>query len=243
MWVLGDLKDRLGIKHRNDKSSKRTGEATPMIEMDYHDLNASFSEGSSIDLQYEPPHSRAAQSSLAHPNVAQPIYVVQDEWDTETPIVRQPPPGSALSYYSASDIPPPSPFPERHIYSPRASQKANMSSVNNSPVAVNYGGSSRPSSYAPPSPRQTPPRSPHAREYELDVRGPLQGTDFERSHSRVSHVTEATETSFVTAREGSMDHGGEEQRSMYDDDAATIRANQEAGHDPWRESTYSYHSG
>jgi len=202
-----------------------------------------------------------------HVDIA-PDYVLDDgdDWDTVTPIQRAPPPEppmSRVSYYSVSDLPPPSPFPESNIYSPTSSRPVTMTSVATSPVTQDYRSTAQ---LHPPSHAASPPHSPHARggdlhtprsgiypgaaaypgEYEMRVRSPSRSPNFDRAASQASHITEQSETSFFTAREGSgsdPDHGDFDDgtvRHSYDDDRATITQGTRVGdHDPWRESGLS----
>ncbi|KIJ56259.1 hypothetical protein M422DRAFT_219400 [Sphaerobolus stellatus SS14] len=294
MWVLGELKDNLGIPHRRNKHREKidveaapTYEAAPMFEMHYRERNPS--ENGSMDVSYE---RQAAilpaameddrfstdkfsqpdpSKSLSHVDVSNTFVVAEgNEWDMETPIQRPQPPLSSLSYYSASDIPPPSPFPEQNIYTPRSprsqsgSQSVNMSSVAGAPVAVGYGTTLQPpTTYAS---RSTPPHTPptyssqgqrpasgasaYSGDFEMAVRSPPRTPDvMERSESATSHVTGMSESSFVTAPESGFDHGYDYQshRQSQDSDAATIRAqptpnSEPATHDPWRDSRDSAYS-
>ena len=122
MWVKGDLKDQLGIGHRKPKKSRKGGslknlEATPMFQH-----NHSNSDVSNSGDTYEPTVAPILSRSPA------PNY-------TDTPPITQastpPAPESHLranpnnrgglspspseripSYYSASDLPAPSPMPD-----------------------------------------------------------------------------------------------------------------------------------
>ena len=148
MWVSGDLKDRLGIKHRrSDKNKASKPEVTPM----FRDLDSrSVSELSSVHDEYEPtmtrsprsvgfmspptkeslldtPPSRAGGDDIEMQTHAgfvltKPSFEIGE--DDVTPVAtrsRNPltsptgPPDPISphgSYYSASDIPAPSPLPE-----------------------------------------------------------------------------------------------------------------------------------
>jgi phospholipid-translocating ATPase len=99
-WVRGDLKDRLGVEHRR----ARRGEQAPMM----HARMASASEAE--HGAYEPVAPRSPLPPLEKEldvgdGGAQYIVVAER---TRSPA---PAPGSRMSYYSASDIPPPSPAP------------------------------------------------------------------------------------------------------------------------------------
>ncbi|KAF8528473.1 phospholipid-transporting ATPase 1 [Hysterangium stoloniferum] len=301
MWVLGDLKDRLGIKHRREKRNRKDVEHTPIFQSEYHER--SISEINSLDLPYDaPPRTyiptddppKPSNSDLSKsptlldtnldPSKSTALlgmnstYVINNEWDTETPIAPNPPREmqlSRVSYYSVSDLPPPSPLPEANVYSPRASRAVSaaitMSSVATNPVSQEHRVTS--SLFPPPhrsggSPRTTPPQSPsyhqlisprtarsqtdqssYSGNYEMRVRSPPRSPQLDyRAPSPVSHITEQSESSFVTAEEGSRSgpHSRTGSPQLYDEDAATIREQPVGGaenHDPWRDSVYSQSSG
>ena len=128
MWVQGDLKDRLGIEHRNNKRKPSSNpEFTPIF---HEPLSRSISE--SIHNEYEPAGTRSPGSGeVAKDNslldtpsrnrvdlemqthgsyvVSQPSYDMPNDITNErrTPETASPHP----SYYSASDIAIPSPEP------------------------------------------------------------------------------------------------------------------------------------
>ena len=281
MWVLGDLKDQLGIKHRRNRR-KGDAEHAPMFEADYHEQ--SISEVESIDLPYDavpdargtyvpagtqsPPDAARAYSDAPKDKSPSRVdvnlgYVAKegDVWDTETPIGREPP-ISRASYYSASDLPPPSPLAESNIYSPTSSQSVAMTSVTTNPVTQDFRSSQSllpshdslsPHHTSTHSPRanMTPPRSPHnypgaaayPGEYEMRVRSPTRSPQPDHAPSEFSHFTQQSESSFFTARDASSSdyHGAVVGRSR-DEDTATITARSKGepgGHDPWRESISS----
>jgi len=234
-----------------------------MFQTHYHERN--HSDLGSLEVPYtsgDPgfiEHGPSTVNRSLTPMDVESKFVVDEgnEWDAQTPIQHPVPPTSSMSYYSASDIPPPSPMPEQHIYSPRSPPSMNMSSVEPTPVAFNYGTSLQPqprSQYSSPrhtppaaSSSRSPPRSPpptsYSGAYEMRVRSPTRNPGMERAQSNVSHISEASENSFVTAQEGSIDHGHNYQphRQSQESDAPTVRglATGEYRHDPWRESAQS----
>lgn len=287
MWVLGDLKDRLGIQRRRNRR-KGSPEHVPMFEPQYHERSISDISRSSIEQSYSPdvpdprgiyaptgtqsppegltPRSNATFSDLPPDSrILQPVdvsYVVSDDtdWDTVTPIQRGPPPEppiSRVSYYSVSDIPPPSPLDESNVYSPTSSRPVTMTSLATGPVTQEYLSpttlpSSSHSSSPPPTPRENvmSSHSPHAYpgaaaypgEYEMRVRSPSRTPphlDRAASHG--------IQQSFFPVREGGdsdtshSDHEhGTGPRPSYEDDRATIMASNQAGdYDPWRASGVS----
>jgi phospholipid-translocating ATPase len=138
MWVSGDLKDRLGIKHR--KSHKNAGsklEFTPMFHEPYsrsvsevsvtHDEYEPRIPGSTspskTETLFDPPHSQTGDIEMqAHTAfvITKPSFDADDTTPIAT-ISRDPirnsngppsPNSPHPSYYSVSDIPIPSPPPE-----------------------------------------------------------------------------------------------------------------------------------
>ena len=187
MWVLGDLKDQLGIKHRRERRKGDT-EQTPMFEPEYHEQ--SVSEVGSVDLSYNgsrdsrgiyvpagtqsPPGPPAAtpQSKATFPTIPPDSHfghVVDDNevWDTVTTPTQHPTPElpmSRASYYSLSNIPSPSPLPEANVYSPTSSRPVTMTSVAMSPVTGEHRPSQLPQlqSNNSLSPHGSPPHTPRS---------------------------------------------------------------------------------
>ncbi|KXN91577.1 Phospholipid-transporting ATPase DNF1 [Leucoagaricus sp. SymC.cos] len=122
MWVMGDLKDRLGIKHRKQKKNRDPSsnlEAAPM----FHEQHSRSMSELSVHNAYEPteaaspatPQSQhgelspspmhyllSAPKQTGHGSLLSPPTHFSTRLDASSP---QP------SYYSASDIPPSSPLP------------------------------------------------------------------------------------------------------------------------------------
>jgi phospholipid-translocating ATPase len=146
MWVDGDLKDRLGIRHRkaskNRNQSLGTLEAAPIFREPH---NRSFSESSNRRQLYElapsstpplggttrptyldtppmrqrvmpvPPDLSAQASNIQakhQPDTHPPVGSVLSPEQLQVPAHRTESHSPSPSYYSASDIPPPSPLPE-----------------------------------------------------------------------------------------------------------------------------------
>jgi phospholipid-translocating ATPase len=114
MWVAGDLKDRLGIRHR--KESKNKGlvdlETAPM----FRDPHARSASELTMQQGYEPTTSRSpagsdvsGRSAVDNSPDSTELVASQDRFlrphETRAAAVSPIP-----SYYSASDIPPPSPM-------------------------------------------------------------------------------------------------------------------------------------
>ncbi|KAF9261613.1 phospholipid-transporting ATPase 1 [Marasmius fiardii PR-910] len=125
MWVRGDLKDRLGIKHRKERTRTRENtstnlEAAPM----FHQRSGSEL---SINNLYEPTRSSSPRPDIPPMTIidapqsppqehAQHVsYTLQAGLNPRSPHSLSPSPAPSsphrASYYSASDIPPPSPLP------------------------------------------------------------------------------------------------------------------------------------
>lgn len=195
MWVLGDLKDQLGIKHRRERR-KGDVEHIPMFEEDYHERSISevesiFDEASDARGTYVPAGTQSPADNGTPPQNASITTLPPDKnltrvdvnlnygvnegdvWDTVTPVQRVPPepPLSRASYYSASDIPPPSPLPEANIYSPTSSRPVTMTSVAINPVTQDFRSSqSLLPSPGSLSPHYTPSHTAHTN--ENSVRSP-----------------------------------------------------------------------
>ncbi|KAG6909762.1 hypothetical protein DXG01_015478 [Tephrocybe rancida] len=135
MWVQGDLKDQLGLKHRRarkmPKGNQSTLEAAPMFQEQH---SRSLSEVSSIHDRYEPtmtsspgPRGSTRPTYLDTPPMSQandlPLPNIQyahvkSNMDHETRLSPNPAgnridmnPSPQPSYYSASELPPQSPLP------------------------------------------------------------------------------------------------------------------------------------
>lgn len=135
MWVLGNLKDQLGIQHRRDKKTRKAengsgggAEEAPMFQQSTHLRSAS-----QMSLQYEaaqtsspgtggpvirqtyldtPPPSNAADLTPNGP----PQYAFTSSHLNQEMHLSPPPPADGRpspnpSYYSVSELPVPSPLP------------------------------------------------------------------------------------------------------------------------------------
>ncbi|KAF8221432.1 phospholipid-translocating P-type ATPase [Tricholoma matsutake] len=221
MWVIGDLKDQLGISHRKARKERQGGhktlEATPMFQH-----NRSTSDLSISGDRYEPtvptvaptPYRSPSRSPMPNYMDSTPTIHANDLPIQQTHLMPNPhDEGAGLSpsstsrissYYSASDLPAPSPMPDP-IYkyatgettttppSPRASVMGKMS-----PRRGHAPMASTSSQLAPPSynPVQLPERSHnHSEVFEMHVRGPSDdqgspyGHVFEGSGSSASYAT------------------------------------------------------
>ena len=216
MWVTGDLKQRLGVEHRKDKRRKGTDtvksgdiETLPIFHASHE---RSISE---ISLQ-------AAQSyemTPRGPGVVDHSYVQSPSGHDDTPphtedlgktTVTQEeednqPPSPQPSYYSVSDIPPPSPIPEsiyrypsgEYTRTPPSSRRPSISSRTVTSVID-------PMPSPPPLRTSTAhPLSLHSRASSEAPRPPVMGI--------LSQSRGVSDASYTTADEGSLGNG-------YDDD-------------------------
>lgn len=215
MWVLGDLKDQLGIGHRKankgrKESNSKSLEATPMFQ--HHRSN---SDASISDPPYEPTTGRITPRSPSSNYMDTPsISATRDSPAQNTYLSPQPsnrgdlppsPGGRIPSYYSASDLPSPSPLPDP-VYryptgeltttppSPRASLSSKASPRRSH---AQMPSTSSQFGQGPYNPMQLPESGSHNHPevFELHVRTPSDdlrtpySQAFERSTSSASYVT------------------------------------------------------
>ena len=279
MWVLGDLKDRLGIMHRRDRKKAAAAEQTPMFHNPHYRSESEISQNEeyATPQSYTPPMPRTPATD-GSPRVTAPLmdgqsprqpeedsYVVHGS-PSPSPMLRRDqlngsPSLQRLSYYSASNIPPPSPLPESnrfHEYSRNSSARNTaygeppMSAVSHSSVTYGQAPASPHHLSPPPSAMLQVPgmrsqqRSPlTAEQYEMSVRTPTseQWAAYPQDpHSQDlrtptgAHTPGATEDSYATAQD--MD---EDAYDAYAPQTATSASHgQQSQEDAWRNSTYSY---
>ncbi|KAG8835462.1 hypothetical protein FRC17_003029 [Serendipita sp. 399] len=207
-WVLGDLKDRLGIQRR--RASKGT--------------TASKTEDASL---FRPHQREASDNSSDHDRDAyEPVSPIRTSHtrelaaDSQTNLSprRQP---TAMSYYSASDIPvgePPKPHDPRrpmlNLHPSSAEQRRPDKARASPPSPLQLSPQSPTSPRDRRSPTHLSPTRPTATsgEYEMTARPHLHTPD----PSGYSHMSQASAASFVTASDGGWESGQE-------DDRGTIR--------------------
>ncbi|KAI8973092.1 phospholipid-transporting ATPase 1 [Trametes punicea] len=250
MWVLGDLKDRLGIPHRRDRKKGKL-EQTPIFHQPHC---RSESEISHLEEDYSAPPVPRTPISDGSPRPTVPLMV------GESPGPEKPEEGAydltgsptsdagahtstspslrRLSYYSVSGIPPPSPIPESNRYHAYTRDSARttayqtdppMSAV--SPTSISHALAS-PTHSAPVSATLQVPgaRSPRAaspaEQYEMRVRTPSeQWTGYPQQEPL--HTPMPTEDSYATAYDG-LDNGQLTPSPHHQQEES------------WRSSTYSY---
>ena len=179
MWVLGDLKDRLGIKHRRDRKRAAKAEQAPMFHNPHYRSESEIShaeEDYATPQAYTPPMSHTPMTD-GSPRTTAPLMAGESPRQLEEGIyiaqgspVPSPAPSRSqlnaspasqrLSYYSASNIPPPSPLPESnryHEYTRNSTARSTaygleppMSAVSHSSVTYSQSPSS-PYHLSPPS--------------------------------------------------------------------------------------------
>ncbi|PSR73519.1 hypothetical protein PHLCEN_2v10631 [Hermanssonia centrifuga] len=230
MWVHGDLKERLGIKHRREPldSAHNDLEQAPMFHRPHF---RSESEVSSFQPDsysgarspqgsdgFTPPQSAPTSPSVGGPHEA----------DLVTPIARAAMSPSPFrgSYYSASDIPGPSPTPYDQP----------MTSLTPYPIATH-----QPSGNTLQVPALSVVRghSPNPETYEMHIRGTSDdvstptayGMHAPRSGTDASYATAYEDLGQDAAYDGILHADGRDHLSI------------NHSNENWRESTYSTSSG
>ncbi|KAI1792323.1 phospholipid-transporting ATPase 1 [Ganoderma leucocontextum] len=191
MWVMGDLKDRLGIAHRRRRKKQGKLEQTPMFHQPHIRSESEISQGDDeygTPLAYTPPTSRTPIPD-GSPQTTAPLMAgesprpdrleegllqrARSPASSPTPSPRAQytasPASQRLSYYSVSNIPSPSPLPESNRYhhytrSQYGDTEPPMSAVSHSSVSYNQPPSSPTHLSPPPSASLQVPgqRSPRA---------------------------------------------------------------------------------
>lgn len=181
MWVAGDLKDRLGIRHRKESKNKHIVdlETSPM----FREPHARSTSELTMQQGYEPTSARSpADSDVGSAKINSTdspehgtSQLLSVPYETGAPAVSPSP-----SYYSASDIPLPSPIPPslyRYPSGEISNQEPHFTSHSlrpDLPVSVSQLDHSR----------STPSPSVPTESYELQVRHPSPPShDWTQSHS------------------------------------------------------------
>ncbi|KAH9846917.1 phospholipid-translocating P-type ATPase [Lenzites betulinus] len=219
MWVLGDLKDRLGIQHRRERK-KGELEQTPI----YHQPHCrSESEISHQEEGYSTPSIPRTPGSDGSPRPTAPLMKgesprpekldegLYDNRASPTPSLRaqlSSSPSQRMSYYSVSGIPAPSPLPEPNRYHAYTRDSTRTSAYQTEPPMSAVSHSS----------------------FEMRVRTPSEQQWAGHLPQEAVHTPMATEDSFSTAYEG-YDPG---------EVTPTAAAPSHQQEESWRSSTYSY---
>ncbi|KAH9896461.1 phospholipid-translocating P-type ATPase [Cubamyces lactineus] len=252
MWVLGDLKDRLGIPHRRERKKGKL-EQTPMFHQPHC---RSESEISHHEEDYSTPPLSRTPNTDGSPRPTAPLMAGESPRPEKleeglygrgspSPSARAQLSGSPslqrLSYYSVSGIPAPSPLPESNRYHSYTRDSARTTSYQTEPPMSAVSNASI--AYSTPSPAQSPPpsatlqvpgvRSPRAvspatqaEQFEMRVRTPTEWPAHAQQQVPV-HTPMATEDSYATAYDGI-------------DDSELTPGPHHQQEESWRSSTYSY---
>nr|AVM41535.1 putative calcium-transporting ATPase 5 [Ganoderma lucidum] len=190
MWVMGDLKDRLGIAHRRDRKKKGKLEQTPIFHQPHirseSEISQADDEYRTPPLTYTPPTARSpipdgsprttaplmAGESPRPDKLEEGLHQSRSTGSSPSPTSRAQfnasPSSQRMSYYSASNFPSPSPLPEENRYHYTRSQYGGteppMSAVSHSSVSYSQQPSSPTHLSPPPSASLQVPgqRSPRA---------------------------------------------------------------------------------
>ncbi|KAK0471166.1 phospholipid-transporting ATPase 1 [Armillaria novae-zelandiae] len=195
MWVKGDLKDQLGIRHR--KAKNRNGDTLEAAPMFGH--GRSQSEMSLSNTPYEPaltsspgPGNQPRRTDLDTPPLDANLSPRGYNRQNETP----------ASYYSVSDIPPPSPLPspkyrytDGSITSTPPSRRTSIATTHRTTRASSPPPLSPPIINVPATHERSTPYDT-GDVYEMDVRNPPSMSS--HSHHHVDRST-ASEASYATA--------------------------------------------
>ncbi|KAI0329328.1 phospholipid-translocating P-type ATPase [Cubamyces sp. BRFM 1775] len=252
MWVLGDLKDRLGIPHRRERKKGKL-EQTPMFHQPHC---RSESEISQHEEDYSTPPLSRTPITDGSPRPTAPLMAGESPRPEKleeglygrgspSPSARAQLSGSPslqrLSYYSISGIPAPSPLPESNRYHSYTRDSTRTTSYQTEPPMSAVSNASI--AYSAPSPAQSPPpsatlqvpgvRSPRAvspatpaEQFEMRVRTPTEWPAYAHQQEPV-HTPMATEDSYATAYDGV-------------EDGELTPGPHHQQEESWRSSTYSY---
>ncbi|KAF7303863.1 P-type phospholipid transporter [Mycena indigotica] len=267
MWVKGDLKDQLGISHRN---GKRRGGGAPIVDhTSSQELETApmFSDQHARSLselsnhQYEPantssPGMTGGLSSVAHysdttpPNEEQSqfLYAPQPQHGHQSPTSPR------GSYYSVSELPPPSPMP-----SPKyrlttgevtTTPPSRRTSVATTRTSMRVGRGTQPmgafNDMPPQSPQQRMLTTPNAHQqtFEMSQRSPPPSSFPAPPASATGHsvrsASAASYASFATAQEGDFD---DESTAYHDHQQGGLNVQDHDPHRGWRESQSSWDGG
>lgn len=208
MWVMGDLKDRLGIKHRKRKNHSIAAADVEHAPM-FHEPHARSMSDVSLNHPYEhldvesPPTSSPLggptspkdsprPSGLGGPNQLEVQYLY-------APATRQPINSPHGSYYSASEIPAPSPLPEPVYRYPSGEVTSN-----------------------PPSRRASGRQAQEPQTYEMTSLSPgmMSGHSHQRSVTDASYTTAADD--YYSAAPSPNYVAGQEHLSVNDRDGRPV---------------------
>ncbi|KAJ7256227.1 hypothetical protein B0H12DRAFT_1112856 [Mycena haematopus] len=253
MWVAGDLKDQLGIGHHNGKRRRgnhgvqEPSETAPMFSTDHERSVSEFA-------QYEPANTSSPGTTTAGiplnsmqpysdrtpPNEqeqAQYLYAPQPQQAQVPSPVHRNPASPQGSYYSVSELPPPSPqpspkykLPSGEITSTPPSRRSSIATTRASMRTVRGNNQPMPTYDMPPMSPASPGRtlSPPATQQHFEMNtmssaGPPSSYAPASSHGHgtglsVRSASQASYASYATAPEGSF---GREEDMDRDTDGRT----------------------
>ncbi|KAJ7176874.1 phospholipid-transporting ATPase 1 [Mycena filopes] len=241
MWVKGDLKDQLGLTHRN---GKRRGGAHPAYSQE-PETAPMFSDNHARSLselsthQYEPANTSSpgttpagVPTSSRHqpytdttpPNEAEQSQYLYAPQPQQGHARAKSPTSPQGSYYSVSEIPPPSPLPSPKYRLPSGeittTPPSRRSSVATTRASIRTAGRSQPMAMpaydVPLSPPATGALSPNSMQQHFEmhaVRSPPSAYGAPPSSAghgggqSVRSASAASFASYATAPEGSFAHG------------------------------------
>lgn len=198
-WVVGDLKDHLGIKHRRSSKGPTTSQMEGASLFRPHLRGASDNSSDQEPETYRPVVSPVPNS----PKSSSPAELGQ-------PARRQP---TAMSYYSASDIPMSDPVapatrPALTLHPSSAHRSAERSgTLPSSPLRASPTSPLSPVHHQSPQSPTRPIASPNRLspipaqnpgDYEMSLRPTLHS----QQPSAYSHASQASQASFHTASDG-----------------------------------------
>ncbi|KAJ7028850.1 phospholipid-transporting ATPase 1 [Mycena alexandri] len=276
MWVMGDLKDQLGLTHRNGKrrGGSRVNEHEPEAAPMFSDPHArSLSELSTH--QYEPANTsspgttpagiplatRQPYTDTTPPNEAeqgQYLYAPQPHQGTSGHARARSPTSPHGSYYSVSELPPPSPLPSPKYRLPSgeitSTPPSRRSSVATTRASIRAAGRAQPMvmpAYDMPLSPTAPGAgtlSPNSMQQHFEmhaVRSPPSAYGAPPSSAghgggqSVRSASAASFASYATAPEGSFGHGRAEDMEM--DAEMDLSGGQGQGHEQYY--AQGYHQG
>ncbi|KAH9913676.1 phospholipid-transporting ATPase 1 [Epithele typhae] len=209
-WVAGDLKDQLGITHRRERKKTTKAEQAPMFHNPHYRSESELSQPDEYGTPqgYTPPTAHTPNMD-GSPRTTVPLMAgesprqLEDGYRSANPSpIPSPnsnrgqytasPNSQRLSYYSASNIPPPSPLPESNQFHPYTHHSSarntaygsepHMSAVSHTSVTYNGPPSPHHNNYMTPpgsatlqvpgirSPQRSPTTPPE--QFEMRVRSP-----------------------------------------------------------------------
>jgi phospholipid-translocating ATPase len=255
-WVCGDLKDRLGIGHRNPKKNSLAHEATdkleyvPILNPPHARSGSSASLINQQELQSDGDTNVRTLPRSTSPDVVQPESINSGPLGSASPRQhlqpndtqrssgstpdRQLSPSPNPSYYSASEIPIPSPLPPP-VYRLTSGEITNMPppgrsmSLRRTSNSIDLDGSPT-NRLTTQEPLQGTRPSKDGGAYEMQIR---------RSPPMSTSTRMGSDASYATAQDDWLVVDHEERTVVPDDDSATVTGERHSH----RESSDSWAGG